>query len=533
MECITMNTITRWFEHPLYHWLDDHTFSDMSAVLKGSCTEETVRPLLSDFPNVALRSVEFYPAGTYSEPEKTTLDNIGDFYLIRMDQKVAAKHTGTLRVYLPASWNGRFMGIAGAGTNNEVDWYTSVTFNVISWPMALKNGYACAVADNNTGIRLDCTWGFDDDGILECDQIEAWAFTTLHEMTVIGKLLTSTLYGQDIIASYMHGTSGGGRQVITEAAFFPEDYDGVWADGPAINYLDLQFACLWAPIVEANEKHVVPVSKYQAAFDLATADPAKKDLPFDSREIIWMDFIHSLLNLETPDGPITRRDLEVMVKTWDGPFTKDGKRMAYGFGPAIRQWPLATDNQMYGYLKRKDDGLLGLMPIAEQMLKWFTMNPHLDVRSLSYDDYEQIYTDFRKAFIRYDFNDSDFTAYAAHGGKLLITQGTGDCVVPFKAAIDYYRDMMDHFPSEKIMNQTIRMFMPSMAGHSILDWSGAAVSCAEGMKALTRWVEEGRAPDILPTTRYDFRNDRSVYDDTVPSFKHWNYQQTCRKAFIK
>ena len=86
------------------------------------------------FENVELKEIRFYPAGTYREPEKTVLDNIDDFYLISMTQKVSKNHTGTFRVYLPVKWNHRFMGIAGAGSNNEVDWFTSVTFNVISWP---------------------------------------------------------------------------------------------------------------------------------------------------------------------------------------------------------------------------------------------------------------------------------------------------------------------------------------------------------------------------------------------------------------
>lgn len=524
-----MNNTTRWYEHTLYQWMDEKDFSSMDKCLKEHCTEKTIESILEQFDNITLENVEFYKAGTYKEPGKAQLDNIEDFYLIRMKQRVAKHHVGTMRVYLPVKWNHRFMGIAGAGTNNEVDWFTAVTFNVISWPMALKNGYACAVSDNDTGIHLDCTWGFGDDGKLEWDHIEGWVHRTLHEMTVCAKMIVTECYEEKPIASYMHGTSGGGRQVITEARMYPEDYDGVWADGPAINYFDLHFACLWAAVVEANEKHIVPLSKYKAAFDLVTADESKKDYPFDSRDIFWMDFIHKLLGLPTEDGPITRRDLQVMVKTWDGPFTKDGKRMAYGFGPAIRQWPLKTDNQLYGYFKRKEDGKLTLMPIAEQMLRWFTRNPEFDVHSCSYEEYERIYKECKKEFSRYDFNDTDFSEHAARGGKIMITHGTGDCVVPYQAAIDYYNSALDHFPSEKIMNDSLRMFMPYLAGHSILDWSGPAVACSVGMEALTRWVEKGEAPEKIPTVRYNFSQDKPLIEDEVTVFNQWHYKKMIRK----
>ncbi len=526
-----MNKITKWYEHPLYLWMDSQDFMDMSSALARTCGKEQIDRILEKYNHIRLEEVNFYPAGTYSEPEKTTLDNIPDFYEIRMSQYLTPSHTGSLRIYLPVKWNGRYMGIAGAGTNNEVDWFTSVTFNVLSWPMALKNGYACAVSDNDTGIRLDCSWGFNEKKELEWDLIEAWVHKTLHETTVCAKDVARTLYGRPITASYMHGTSGGGRQVLTEALFYPDDFDGLWADGPAVDYLDLQFACLWAAVVEANENHIVPISKFQAAFDLATSNPATRGLPFDSREIIWMDFLHQLTGRETEDGPISRRDIQVMTRIWDGPFTKSGKRMAYGFGPGIRQWPLKTDNQLYGYLKRTPAGKLVLMPISEQTLRWFTRNPDLDIHSCSYEQYEHIYLNCRRDFNAYDFNEADFTAFAARGGKLMITHGTGDCVVPFQGAIDYYQAILDHFPSEKMMKEAVRLYMPDLAGHSILDWSGPAVSIADGMKALTLWTEKGQAPDTLPVVRYDFSNDRPQLEGQVEAFDQWQHRKELREKF--
>lgn len=98
-------------------------------------------------------------------------------------------------------------------------------------------------------------------------------------------------------------------------------------------------------------------------------------------------------------------------------------------------------------------------------------------------------------------------------------------MVPYQAAIDYYNDVLDHFPSERIMNESFRMFMPYLAGHSILDWSGAAVSCAEGMDVLTRWVEKGEAPEKIPTVLYDFQQDHPVYEDEVEVFNQWKYKK--------
>ncbi|MBR5047266.1 MAG: hypothetical protein IKX76_03420, partial [Eubacterium sp.] len=117
-----MNEVTKWFDNDIYVWTDDRDFSDMGQVLETCCKEEWVKQILSRFDNITLKEINYYPAGTYEEAGKTRLDNIRAFYEIRMDQKVTPKHTARFRVYLPVNWNHCFMGIAGAGTNTEVDW---------------------------------------------------------------------------------------------------------------------------------------------------------------------------------------------------------------------------------------------------------------------------------------------------------------------------------------------------------------------------------------------------------------------------
>ena len=169
-----MNQITRWFEHPLYLWMDRDHFISHEKMLAQSCAEDRIRRLLDSFPRVSLEKVTFYKAGTYSEPGKTVLDNIPDFYEIRMRQQTAKNHIGTFRLYLPVEWNGRYMSIAGAGTNMETDWDKEQTTNLTSWPMAVRNGFACVVSDGATGMFVDNRWGFKN-GDLDWQMIRNWS----------------------------------------------------------------------------------------------------------------------------------------------------------------------------------------------------------------------------------------------------------------------------------------------------------------------------------------------------------------------
>jgi hypothetical protein len=79
------------------------------------------------------------------------------------------------------------------------------------------------------------------------------------------------------------------------------------------------------------------------------------------------------------------------------------------------------------------------------------------------------------------------------------------------------------------MNQAVRLYMPDMAGHSILNWTGPAVACSVGMEALTLWTEEGKAPDVIPTVRYNFQEDKAVEEGSVKSFDQWEYKKKIRR----
>jgi hypothetical protein len=87
-------------------------------------------------------------------------------------------------------------------------------------------------------------------------------------------------------------------------------------------------------------------------------------------------------------------------------------------------------------------------------------------------------------------------------------------VVPFVNTFDYVRDMAGHFESPEAFADTCRLYRMPYAGHSILDWSGPAVSLADGMAGLTDWVERGEAPDTLPIVRYDFDHDMPLITGT-------------------
>src|SRR5208283_341088 len=61
-------------------------------------------------------------------------------------------------------------------------------------------------------------------------------YRAIHEMTVQAKSIMESFYGAGPKYSYWNGCSTGGKQGLTEAQRYPDDFDGIIAGAPA-NYM--------------------------------------------------------------------------------------------------------------------------------------------------------------------------------------------------------------------------------------------------------------------------------------------------------
>ena len=86
----------------------------------------------------------------------------------------------------------------------------------------------------------------------------------VHVASVVGKEILSSYYGQEQNSSYYLGCSQGGRQGMYEALHYPEDFDGILAGAPAVNFNNLlggiaMFAkYLGAPNRNASASYISP-----------------------------------------------------------------------------------------------------------------------------------------------------------------------------------------------------------------------------------------------------------------------------------
>ena len=137
-----------------------------------------------------------------------------------------------VQVWLPLSgWNGRFQGTGGGGFS------TGVGSDVLA--PAINAGFAAANTDGghpSEDFFSAADWAWVSPHNVNEYLLQDFAGVSLHEMAVIGKQVIESVYATKAKYSYWNGCSTGGRQGLMMAQRYPEDYDGILANAPAINW---------------------------------------------------------------------------------------------------------------------------------------------------------------------------------------------------------------------------------------------------------------------------------------------------------
>src|SRR5437867_4468272 len=156
-----------------------------------------------------------------------------------------------------ANWNGKFQAVGNGGWAGSITYSAGVGGIERGMAQALMRGYATASTDTgHTGNTAAPMLGHPE-------KLVDYAYRAVHEMTVASKAILAAFYGQPAILSYFNGCSTGGRQALTEAQRFPDDYDGIIAGAAANPKTHLDAWRIWmAQAMFKDEASVIPVTKF-------------------------------------------------------------------------------------------------------------------------------------------------------------------------------------------------------------------------------------------------------------------------------
>ncbi len=407
----------------------------------------------------------------------------------------------TVWVNLPVyNWNGRFMGIGGGGYSGGTRAY-ALHQNL--------SGFASATTDAGPrtvqpGRKVkNGEFGLDEYGKLDWRAIRNFGHRGVHVMSVIGKAITAAYYGKPANYAYFNGCSTGGRQAMTEAQMYPEDYDGILAAAPGINAAKYVAGRIWGQLHMELSGNFVPKCKLDAVTAAAVTscdmiDGVKDGIIGNPRLCSYSPATFVGQNV-AGCGTFTAADADIVQKAWEGPSKRDGSRKWAGFAigtpletlqsteknPETGEWQ--TSSAWNGYF-----------------LSWhryfLSQDPTLQIGEMSRNQFEEYWDQSDEMYQHiYSAENANLDALSARNGKILIWHGETDHYIPAYGSINYYQRVAARLGSMSKANETIRLFLAPGVNHC---GRGKGPTPTAMLDALMSWVENGKAPErLLSVTR--------------------------------
>jgi hypothetical protein len=386
----------------------------------------------------------------------------------------------TIAISMPVdTWNGRFQGVGGGGYAGAVS----------SPDTAAKTGYAAAATDTGHSATFGSgEWAWSPTG-MKWNQIKDFGYRSLHELTVKGKTVTQAFYGRTPSYSYWNGCSTGGRQGLMEAQRYPQDYDGILAGAPAINWDRFIPSELWPQIVMHEYGNVISQCTFnefnKAVVSACDAKDGVTDGIVDPKVCRFDPAV--LIGKKTDCGTITAEDVAVLKKIWQGPRGKNDSFLWYGLTPGSAFTGLALSTP---------DLIPVPFSISSDWFKWWlAKNPDFDWKSVTTASFERYFNQSRAEYHDVLGTDSpDLSAFRNAGGKLVIWHGLADQLIFPQGTVDYFQRVVDKMGGLHRTAQFARLFMAPGVDHCV---GGAGAAPVDPLAAVVKWVEAGKAPDAL------------------------------------
>ena len=367
-----------------------------------------------------------------------------------------------VEVWLPdaGKWNARFLGLGNGGAAGKI--------NPGGLAASSAAGYAVATTDMGTAPN-------PNSGVGNPEVWKDFGFRATHLMTVVAKQIVRAYYGKPPEFSYFSGGSTGGQQALQEAQRYPEDYDGIAAAVAAHCRTPLHAYFLWndqilkkRPFTKSQDAGVITAAnEYMAAREIpASAGKFVSDPRCTAKDI---EAVIALARKK--DATLTDEHAAALRKLFDGPrHAVTGERIFNGIPPGssieASHGHLYLFNWVFGADKKMEDINFG----ADIDTYTARLAPYLNAEN------------------------PDLSAFAKRGGRLVMTLGTADSVVPYHASIDYYERVIERLGGLDKVQSFFRFYVVPGLAHG----GGPGINQPPNLlEAVKTWREKGTAPVAL------------------------------------
>jgi pimeloyl-ACP methyl ester carboxylesterase len=340
--------------------------------------------------------------------------------------------------------------------------------------------------------------------------------------------------------NYYIGTSQGGREALTVAQRYPDDYDGIIANVPIVSFSTLMLA---PEVIRIQER---PVANWvtRAKVEAIQAEFMRQCDSLDGLvDGVINHYMACRAIFDVSQGANTRHPWAAKrcpnnvdpdpTDTGTGACLTDGQisTLERVYSRYMFPSPLANGVRSFGMwvpnTNPSGSGLisdvrfkgqegaapdapvhfhLGVLGVTGFLMRDVQANP------LDYVEGGPLTARRRQLSEWLDSTNPDLGPFARRGGKMIVTIGTDDTLASPGAQLDYYQALIDKMGQEKL-NQFARLFVIPQAGHGLsgrnapVDGEGRTIEVApipntfDRVRLLIDWVERRIAPgkDVIVT----------------------------------
>jgi Tannase and feruloyl esterase len=384
-----------------------------------------------------------------------------------------------MEMWMPITrWNGNFRGTSPNGLGGVIN------YNAMG--VGLTDGFA--IASTDTGHQ-----GGDTAWMQVPEKVTDFAGRAMHETTVVGKALAAAYYGTAHRYSYMIECGGGSAAALHEVQKYPADYNGIVVGGHAAHLTRQIFGQLWLWLAaHPGGVAILPAAKLHVIHEAVlarcdTLDGVKDGLlenptrcAFDPKEI----------ECRSGDGPdcLTTPQVEAVRKIYAGPTNPRTNEKIWS--------PLFRGSELdWGFFTEA----AGPIGIATSALRVILGDPAWDYRTTPVDFDRDVALADRSDLSRVNASNSDISEYVRRGGKLVLSGGWNNALVPAGAVLDYYNSVDARIGRENT-RRAVRLYMvPGMIECN----GGPGTDTFDMLGVVRRWVERGEAPKGVIASRVE------------------------------
>ena len=397
-------------------------------------------------------------------------------------------------VNLPAAWNNRLLFFGNGGYAGDD---LSAPGARGTRAEAIAKGFLVTRTNTGHDARTEPAGTF----AVNPQKLYDYAFRSLHVTAETAKRLARIYYGSAPRRSYYFGCSTGGRQGLIFAQRFPNDFDGIVAGAPVLDFSGtmVQFTAIY----QALQRAPVPYSKLAllAARVYAVCDgkDGLKDGLIDNPGGCGFTPSRDLPKCAAGDNPdcFTEGQVAALTAIY-APIAPNGTERY----PA---WPVSSEiagpNGRSGWdnwIIREQPGPTISQGFAESFFRYLAYPKKDPALSLDQVDLARDVPLLEEIHQTLDATNPDLSAFRERNGRLLMWFGWADQALNPQRAVNYYEEVLAR------MGPGARDFFRFYTVPGVFH-CGGGVGCAafDPLASVIRWVEDGAVPERLVTTRLE------------------------------